>query len=287
MSAKYAIVTGGNAGIGLETVKELAKKVYYITFTARSVEKGDEAKLVVQAEVPGAQLDCLVMELADLSTVKSAAQEYVASGKPLHLLINNAGIMNVPYQLTVDGYESHFQVNHLGHFLFTHHLLPVMRRSGGGRVVNVSSRAHMRWNQPLNVNTMATAQGETYDGMTVYGRSKICNIYFSAYLAKKFPFEESHIAFNSLHPGLVDTKLLNTFKGLSASAIPVSEGCRNSIHVATAPEIEGVSGEYFHECAVANNPSFISSNAQSASEAAKLWELSLKLTGIKDEDYGM
>ncbi len=154
-------------------------------------------------------------------------------------------------------------------------------------MVSLSSRAHMRWNGPLNPDTLATTEGERYDGMTVYGRSKLCNIYFSRYLAKKFPYAESKIAFNSLHPGLVDTKLLNTFAGLSASAIPVSEGCRCSVHVATAPEIEGVSGEYFHESAVATNPSHISAVAQSDADAETLWHLSLKLVGIRDEDYGV
>jgi NAD(P)-dependent dehydrogenase (short-subunit alcohol dehydrogenase family) len=161
-----------------------------------------------------------------------------------------------------------------------------MRRSGGGRVVNLSSRAHMRWDAPIDPAVLATAQGEIYEGMTIYGRSKLCNIYFSTHLAKKFPFAESKITFNALHPGLVDTKLLNTIPGFKSQAIPVSDGCRCSVYVATSPEIEGVTGEYFHDSAVATNPSFISSVAKSETEAAKVWELSLKLVGIRDEDYG-
>lgn len=283
---RYALVTGGNAGIGFETVKELCKLGYFVTITTRSFDKGEDAKVAVLKEVPSAQVDHLVMELKDLSSVKAAALHYLSLQRPLHLLINNAGIMNVPFERTVDGFESQFQVNHLGHFLFVHHLLPLLRQSGGGRVVNLSSRAHMRWNAPLNVDEMATESPESYDGLGVYGRSKLCNIYFSKSLAKRFPVQDG-VTFNSLHPGLVDTKLLNTVSGLSSQAIPVSEGCKCSLYVATSAEVEGVSGQYFHESKVATDPNLISRIAASDEEAEKLWSLSLKLVGIKEEDYGL
>ena len=113
----YALVTGGNAGMGLATCVELCKLGYYVTLSARSSEKGDEAVHHVRSICPEAKVNFLTMELASLESVRDFASAYKALGAPLHLLINNAGIMNTPYHMTVDGFESQFQVNHLSHFL--------------------------------------------------------------------------------------------------------------------------------------------------------------------------
>eukprot|EP01038_Epipyxis_sp_PR26KG_P013774 gene13774-18473_t len=278
---------GGNAGIGFVTVKALCTLGYHVILTARSIEKGNEAIAEIKKENPSAKVDALVMELKSLTSVRQCAQDFVASGTPLHLLINNAGIMNTPYEMTEDGIEAQFQVNHLGHFLFTHYMLPVMRQSGGGRVVNLSSRAHLRWNQPLDMSMVISETNDTYDGWSSYGRSKLCNILFSRMLAIKFPYDQSKISFNSLHPGLVATKLLNTAPGLSSSAISVDDGIKCSMYVATSTDIEGVSGKHFSESSIVDTPNNISSWAQSDEEAIKVWVKSLELTGLKDEEYGL
>jgi NAD(P)-dependent dehydrogenase (short-subunit alcohol dehydrogenase family) len=250
--------------------------------------KGKEAVESIKAEVSDANLHYMIMELKELDSVRKFAQEYISSSLPLHILINNAGIMNTPFEITNNGYEAQFQVNHLGHFLLTHHLLPLIRRSGGGRVVNLSSRAHMRWSGPLDLEGVRTETMDTYDGWRSYGRSKLSNILFSRYLAKRFPLAESGVSFNALHPGLVDTKLLNTGVGSWKSlAIPVSEGCKCSLYVATSPEVDGVSGEYFHDSAIASDPGFVSDEAKSDVEAERLWFASLAMVGLADEDYGV
>jgi NAD(P)-dependent dehydrogenase (short-subunit alcohol dehydrogenase family) len=284
---KYAIVTGGNAGLGLETSKELCRRGFYVTITARSAEKGVEAVVEVTAEVPAAQMGYLVMELKDLNSVKACANDYIKSNLPLNLLVNNAGIMNTPFEMTSDGFEAQFQVNHLGHFLFTHYLLPRIKQSGGGRVINVSSRAHMRWSGPLDLFGVRTETPATYDGWTSYGRSKLANILFARTLAKKFPFEESKISFNALHPGLVDTKLLNVAAGLKSQAITVTEGIQCCLHLSTSLEVEGVTGEYFHDSQIAMDGSVVSDVAKSDVEADRLWTASLEFVGLTDAEYGM
>lgn len=282
----YAIVTGGNAGMGIETAKELCKLGYNVTITARSKDKGEMAVSEISSAISGANVQYTLMECKSLKSVASCAKLYIEKGLPLHLLINNAGIMNTPFEMTEDGIEAQFQVNHLSHFLFTHYLLPVIIKSGGGRVVNVSSRAHMRWSQPLDMNEVTTTTADSYDGWGAYGRSKLSNILFTRLLAKKFPLGESKVNFFSLHPGLVDTKLLNVSAGLKAQAIPIEEGIKTCMLAATSPDVANISGEYFHDCAVTHDPRNISSYAQSDEEAMKLWIGSLKLVGLSDLDYG-
>ena len=194
--------------------------------------------------------------------------------------------MNTPFEMTKDGFEAQFQVNHLSHFLLTHYLLPVIQKSGGGRVINISSRAHMRWGGPLQLDTVRTETKATYDGWRCYGLSKLSNILLARKLAKKFPVESSGITFNALHPGLVDTKLLHVAPGLSSQAIPLSDGIKCSIFAATAPELDHVTGKYFHDSAIATDPSVISREAQDDRAAEVLWGESLKWTGLTDETYG-
>lgn len=286
MVLKYAIVTGGNAGLGLETAKELCRLGYFVTISARSEDKALEATATIKAAHAESQVDFIIMELKSMSSVTSFAQEYIRRGRPLHVLVNNAGIMNTPYEMTEDGFEAQFQVNHLSHFLLTHLLLPVIRSSGGGRVVVVSSRAHMRWSRPLEMIAVKHETPETYDGWLAYGRSKLSNILFVRSLAKKFPVATSHITFNALHPGLVDTKLLNTASGLRSNAIPVEDGVKTTLFLCTSPEVEGISGLYFQDCAHTTDPNLLSSYATSDVEAHKLWEASLQMTGLTDADYG-
>jgi NAD(P)-dependent dehydrogenase (short-subunit alcohol dehydrogenase family) len=274
--SKYAIVTGGNTGMGLATCVELCKLGYFVTISVRSAEKGNEAVHHVKLACPQANISYLTMELASLDSVKNFASAYLALKIPLHLLVNNAGIMNTPYQMTVDGFEAQFQVNHLSHFLLTHQLLPLLKDTGGGRVINLSSRAHMRQSKPLDMNAVKTETPATYDGWGSYGRSKLCNILFARSLAKKFPLKASNVTFNALHPGLVDTGLLKTAPGLSAQAMPISEGIQTCMFLATNDSQ-----------IVSANPGLTSTLANSAEEADKLWLASLQMIGVSDAGYGV
>lgn len=285
--------------MGLALAKALCKQGYHVTISARSKDKAAEAVESIVADVPDARIESLLMDLNSLASVTDFAQQYLASGYPLHLLVNNAGIMNTPFAKTADGFEAQFQVNHLGHFLLTHHLLPVLLATADNhtttagipsRIINISSRAHMRWSGSLTEAVLDEATmevtAETYDGWRSYGLSKLCNILFTRSLAQRYPHRQRLLVF-SLHPGLVDTKLLNVAPGLSRQAIPIDAGIRTALFLATSSDDEILeNGGYYYECVLATGPSAISTEAQSLSDAAVLWTKSLAYVGLTDDVYG-
>eukprot|EP00600_Ochromonadales_sp_CCMP1393_P001853 CAMPEP_0174980020 /NCGR_PEP_ID=MMETSP0004_2-20121128/15122_1 /TAXON_ID=420556 /ORGANISM="Ochromonas sp., Strain CCMP1393" /LENGTH=303 /DNA_ID=CAMNT_0016231647 /DNA_START=56 /DNA_END=967 /DNA_ORIENTATION=+ len=300
MSLKYAIVTGGNAGMGLAVATELCKLDFHVTISVRSESKGDTAVSTIKDAVKDAKVDYLLMDMGNLETVKEFSTRYLARGNPLHLLINNAGIMNTPFKKTVDGYEEQFQVNHLSHFLLTHYLLAPLRAGvsadGNSRVVNLSSRAHLRWNETLNMEEHSSVTQDTYNGWRAYGCAKTCNILFTKHLAQLFPLrgeeagkeEGRGIIFNALHPGLVNTGLL-TVANLSEStvgqSISIEEGIKTTMWLATSPEAERLTGGYYFECKLVEGTE-ISSWAQSPEEAKKLFDGSFAMCGIGPYAYG-
>lgn len=251
----------------------------------------------IKSEVPTASIDYMIMDLKSLDSVRSFAQSYKEKNLPLHLLINNAGIMNTPYEMSADNIESQFQVNHLSHFLLTSLLLSLLAINNDStkpsRVINLSSRAHMRYQQPLELDIVTKETPSTYDGWQAYGRSKLSNILFTKYLAKKFPFSDCRTLFFSLHPGLVNTGLLNTAPGLSNSAVPVEEGIKTVMHLSLLDNSNGaidwnaINGKYYMDSELVTSSQVISAFAQSDAEAEKLWKKSLQLCGLTDDNYGV
>ena len=278
---KNVLITGGNTGIGLETAIQLCKLNYNVIITARSDEKALNAIQNVKNIYKDAKIQYLLVQLDSFKSVKLLAENYLKKYNTLDILINNAGIMALPFKLTEDGIEEQFQVNHLSHFLLTHLLFPLLLKNGNARVINVASRAHLRW---LNSFEEEKVLADAYDPWVCYGRSKCCNILFSRYLAAKFPYEKTKITFNSLHPGLVDTGLLvkANFNPPASLGKPldVNDGALTSIFLATDPSVEGISGQYYFKCQIETNE--ITSLAQSDEEASKLWETSLKLCNITE-----
>ena len=286
----YAIVTGGNAGLGLLTAQKLCTLKYKVTISVRSAEKGDEAVANIKAVVADADIDYLLMDLNDLSTVRSFAAEYMARPNPLHLLINNAGIMATPYVLTTDGFESQFQTNHLAHYLLTHLLFGKLQAADASRVINLASRAHLRWQQSLGDLTDVQAGHEaSYDPWQAYGRSKTCNILMCRGLAKRFPPSPTNkISFYALHPGLVDTGLLvkaGLASNVASQAISVDDGVKTTLFLATDANVASISGRYWSDCAMVEG-SEESALAQSEDEADLLWKASCRFCGIVEEQYG-
>lgn len=291
MAQKFAIVTGGNAGLGLHTAAELCKQGFHVTISVRSDQKGVEALEAIKAAFSEASVDYILMDLGSLESVRSFARAYLSRSNALSLLVNNAGIMNTPFRKTIDGFEEQFQVNHLSHFLLTHLLFTALRAAVCARVISLSSRAHMlRWKQPLNFHDITSVTESTYDGWISYGRAKTCNILFSRALAAMFPLQEdgSGVAFNSLHPGLVNTGLLVT-AGLPsekiAGAVSVEEGIQTTLYLATSEEVRGVTGQYFANCKVAEGGE-LSEWAQSAEEAQRLFDASMRMCGIAAGTFG-
>lgn len=218
-ATQKVLITGGNAGLGFETARELLRQGFEVIITARTTEKGHEAVTNLLRDVPNSKISYEVLELKSLDSVHSFGKKWRESNRSLHVLINNAGIMNTPFEKTSDGLEAQFQVNYLSHFLLTHYVLPSLLSSVSvsipGRVINLSSRAHLRFQRHIDLDDVKSGTEVTYDGWSAYGRSKLASIFFAKELARRFPFEESKIHFSSLHPGLVATKLLDVAPGSS------------------------------------------------------------------------
>ena len=181
-SGRIAIITGSNSGIGFEAAKALAEKGAEVILAVRSQAKGDAAIASIQAETTNAKLQVRLLDLADLASIKSFAEQFNADYQRLDLLINNAGIMVPPYSKTVDGFESQFGTNHLGHFALTAQLYDLIKSTPDSRIVNVSSNAHKMGK--LNLEDL-NWENRKYISWTAYGDSKMANLYFTYELSRK------------------------------------------------------------------------------------------------------
>lgn len=270
---KVAIVTGANSGIGLETARELARRGMRVIMTARHRERGLRAVDAVGASVRGAEVSLEVFDLADMASVRAAAQRILAAEPRIDRLVNNAGLILQKRQKTVDGFEATLAINHLGPFLFTRLLLPRLIESGAARIVHVASRAHKRvrgmaWDDLMN-------ERRRYVPFLAYGQSKLANILFSNELARRIA--STRVTSNALHPGVVATGFARegdltgilgfAWRALTPLMLSASEGARTSLHCATASELEGVSGKYFADEAEAEP----TAAARSGENARRLW----------------
>jgi NAD(P)-dependent dehydrogenase (short-subunit alcohol dehydrogenase family) len=234
------LITGATDGIGLETSRQLALQGHELVLHGRSGEKAEHACETVRRASPQARLHAAFADLADLGAVARMAASLAAQLPMLDVLVNNAGVYMAERRLSKDGFEMTLAVNHLAHFLLAALLLPLLKKSHDPRVVTVSSIAHRRGRIEFdNMN------GERYfDAYQAYANSKLANALFAVELAHREPW----LASNSLHPGVIDTKLLHT--GFSAKGAPVAAGARTSVFLASSPEATGVSGRYFEQCVV-------------------------------------
>ncbi|KAI0478168.1 hypothetical protein F4859DRAFT_49003 [Xylaria cf. heliscus] len=232
LKGKVFIVTGGNSGIGYYTVAHLAEHGAHVYMCARSPKKGAEAIAKIKETYPLANIDLLQMDLMDLTSVVAAATRFLTLETALHGLINNAGIMATPFEMTKDGHEAQWQTNYLSHWALTTHLLPLMLRTakalppGSVRLVNLTSSGHLS----------APTNGINFDDLSLkdrgpwlrYGQSKLANILHTKTLNKTYgpgsPSArkgEGEIWVSSVHPGLVDTNLATTLGESGSGATTV------------------------------------------------------------------
>lgn len=283
MQGKTVVVTGGNSGIGFETAAALASMGARVLITARNADKGRAAVASITQRLQGeGQVQLVVFDLADLASVRRGAAEILEQTPRLDVLVNNAGLVLTERAETVDGYEATFAINHLGPFLLTNLLLDRMTESAPSRIVNVASTAHNAARKGIPFDDPQSTHG--YRGMRVYGQSKLANILFTLELSRRFG--DKGITANSLHPGTVrtgyggdgDTRGLLAFgiKIASPFFLSPAKGARTSVYLASSPEVDGVSGQYFVKC----KPRSPRRWAQDSEAARQLWQVSEDLVGL-------
>ena len=276
-----AIVTGANSGLGVETARALAFAGARVVLACRSVAAGEEVAATLRAELPGdaGPLEVAALDLSDLDSVRAFIKGFLASGRRLDLLINNAGVMARPLTLTAQGIESQLGINHLGHFALTTGLLPAL--SPEGRVVTVASAVHTRGNARNVLDTLTADRAVTtrpYSPYGAYDDSKLANVLFTHGLARRLaPGQSAH----SIHPGVIGTNLARSMGFIGAVFVfflklfakSPAQGAATSVFAATAPELAGQSGTYLADCAVART----SPAGQDAELAERLWTVSEQL----------
>ncbi len=292
-SGRVAVVTGASGGIGLETARVLAQRGATVVLACRDERKADQAASQIRSTAPDADVRPVHLDLASLGSVRQAAAEILASCPRLDLLINNAGVMYVPFQRTEDGFELTLGTNHLGPFALTGLLLPRLLETPGSRVVTVSSVAH-RYGEMHFDDLMLTSH---YQPDPAYGQSKLANLLFSYELSDRLTAAGAGTAALAAHPGVVLTDLWRTSPGWQRALIsprlrlinswaaqPVPQGALPSLRAATDPAAQG--GEYygpgrFHE--YTGSPVRVESTAASHDPAAqqRLWDISEQLTGVR------
>ncbi len=278
MQGRTCLITGATSGIGRETAVVLAEMGASVVITARDERKGREAQSEIK-ERSGADVDVLFADLASLADVRRLADDYKSRNDKLHVLINNAGAVNSQRLETQDGYEMTFGVNHLAHFLLTDLLLELIKSSAPARIINVSSGAHT--GATVDFDNLHGEDG--YSGLRAYGQSKLANVLFTKELARRL--EGSNVTANSLHPGVVKTGFGHNMSGVMGAGLRLlhivgspfllssERGAETSIHLASSPDVENVSGEYFvKKEAVPSND--ISNDPD---VARKLWDVSEQL----------
>ncbi|KAM0212692.1 hypothetical protein ACHAQI_004648 [Fusarium lateritium] len=218
LNGKVFIVTGGNAGMGFYTVSHLAQHGAHVYMGVRSLEKGNAAIAEIKKEHPSVKIDLLQMDLMNLTSVVEAAKHFLTLETALHGLVNNAGIMATPFEMTKDDHEAQWQTNYLSHWVLTEHLLPLMQQTaktlpaGSVRIVNLTSSGHMGAPKTgINFDDLALKEQGVWER---YGQSKLANILHSNTLNEKYgPGSENkdgEIWITSVHPGLVETNLATT-----------------------------------------------------------------------------
>ncbi|KAI4326941.1 hypothetical protein L6164_019454 [Bauhinia variegata] len=284
-----AIVTGASSGLGLETTRVLALRGVHVVMAVRNVEAGRNVKQTIIDDIPTAKIDVMELDLSSMASVRKFAADYTSSGRPLNILINNAGVMATPFMTSQDNIEFQFATNHLGHFLLTNLLLETMKQTvrecnKEGRIVIVSSEAHkFAYDEGIRFDKINDESG--YHSYFAYGQSKLANILHANELARRLKEEGVKITANSLHPGSIITNILRYHSYINAVANmvgkyflkSVEQGAATQCYLALHPQVEGISGEYFMDSNKANP----SSLATDSGLAKQLWEFSSSLTNLK------
>jgi len=281
MNGKVALVTGATSGIGFQVALGLVRLGATVTLGARSEARGRQAVDRMLSEVPDSEVSYLVADLSALGQVRTLAAEFAARHPNLHVLVNNVGGYFMQRRLTVDNYEMTFALNHLSHFLLTQVLLDRLSAGAPARIVIVASAAH--YNGRMRFEDLGYRRGYRL-GLAAYAQSKLANVLFAKELARRL--SDTKVTANAVHPGTVRTGLstkntpwpLRPLAALGFLLTGISEeaGARGPLRLASSPDLDGVSGEYFNQVWRARS----SAASYDLDAARRLWEVSEQMTGM-------
>ncbi len=276
MSGKTCLITGATSGIGEVAARELAKAGAKVVLVGRSRAKAEATAEAIRREAGGAPVEYLLADLSSQAEVRRLAGEVKAHHPRIDVLINNAGAMIAPRRESVDGIEMTWALNHLAYFLLTNLLLDTLKASAPSRIVSVSSDAHR---MVSGIDFDDVEGKKSYKSFRAYSQSKLANVLFTRELARRLA--GSGVTANCLHPGVVATNFtagegwaLWALKQVTrVIGISSEEGAKTTVYLASSPEVEGVSGEYFVKC----KPTRPAKAALDDGAARRLWELSEKM----------
>jgi NAD(P)-dependent dehydrogenase (short-subunit alcohol dehydrogenase family) len=276
-AGKVCLVTGATSGIGYETALGLARAGARVGLVGRGTAKVERAIREIRALVPGAALDAFVADLSAQAEIRRLAAEILARYPRLDVLVNNAGAIFDQRETTVDGIERTWALDHLGYVLLTLELLDRLKASAPARIVNVASAAHTRGR--IDFDDLEGAG--RYGAIKAYAQAKLGNVLFTAALARRLA--GSGVTVNALHPGVINTGFARNTGGLLGFGWSLirpflrkpEDGAATSLHVATAPDLAGVSGRYFAR----SRPTPPSAYSQDREVQERVWDISLRQVG--------
>lgn len=290
LTGKACVITGASSGLGREAARVLAGTGAHVVLAARNPAALSAAADGIRAEVPGARLSEVPLDLTSLASVTAAADQITALASVVHILMNNAGVMFTPLARTADGFEMQFGTNHLGHFVLTGRLLPALAAAEGARVVNLSSAGHRLGDVDLDDPNW---ERRDYDKFLAYGASKTANILHAVELDTRY--RDDGIRGYAVHPGIVATALArhmtsDDFGALAAATgqagshrentdvrrdfVGPDRGAATQVWAALSPELADVGGVYLSDCAISSD---VAPYAVDTERAARLWTLSDRL----------
>lgn len=280
MKGKTVLITGADGGIGREITRVLAKQGAALVMACIDVNDARPVCEEIKRQSGNSAIEMMQLDLSSLASIREFARGFSEKYRQLHVLINNAGVYCAKRGETRDGFEKTIGINYLGPFLLTHLLLPVLRNTPEARIINVSSNAYFQGR--LNLDNLHLRKG--YQGFKAYANSKLAIVLFTLELADRL--KESGITVNAVHPGHVATNIWNMWPGkwyqallfriIQRFARSPEEAAQNSVFLASAEEVKGVTGTYFDD----RKPKALSPACRDVTLRKNLWALSEKLTGL-------
>jgi NAD(P)-dependent dehydrogenase (short-subunit alcohol dehydrogenase family) len=297
LTGKTAVVTGGNSGIGFTAARELARHRAHVILACRDRGKAQEAIAQIHALLPSVSLEAMQLDLASLQSVHRFADDFAARSTVLDLLINNAGVMAIPYRKTADGFEMQIGTNHLGHFALTGLLLPALLAAPAARIVNVSSTAHKMG----RIDFDDLQSEKSYSKWPAYAQSKLANLLFTYELQRRLESAGKAAISVACHPGYAATNLQATGPRMAGSRVmeaimeignrlfsqSAAMGALPTLYAATAPEVRGadyIGPDGFMENTGHPRKTASTTRSHDRDAARRLWQMSEELTAVR---YGL